>query len=520
MKSSFEDSPNRNISTASNQKVSTRNLLMYSLGTFGRDFLYVLFSTQLLNYILFTKQISKAEFGYITLIIILARIFDALNDPIMGVIVDNTRSRWGKFKPWQFVGALLTGIVVIVLFTTNLQGSAFVGLLGGMYFMFSITFTMNDISYWGMMPSLTSDEHERSKLMSAAQLVASAGGGLAGFLIPVLTIGAFAIKGSAIAGYKVIAYMAAILMVGFQLFTLLGVKEKSISVQVENKLSLKQMFPKLIKNDQLMWSCLVIILYMVGTGVVFNGLSTAYVYFEFGYSGLLATLFFAFLAVATTLFTVTYPWLEKKFTRTKMVYYTGFSIIFGYLLLLIIGLVFPSSPPQTVLWYVKYGIMALTFAIVGFGQGFYMIMVIAMANTVEYSEHKTGIREEGLFFSLRPFAAKFSSAITQGIVTMVYLIAGVLTYTNGISALENEAAQGVITEDIKLNKINEIIESVSNSSKIVLLVSMCLIPMIFMTVALIIYKKKYILDEKTFNNILKELEERKGDKLEEIKADN
>ena len=126
----------------------------------------------------------------------------------------------------------------------------------------------------------------------------------------------------------------------------------------------------------------------------------------------------------------------------------------------------------------KYGIMALTFAIVGFGQGFYMIMVIAMANTVEYSEHKTGIREEGLFFSLRPFAAKFSSAIIQGIVTMVYLIAGVLTYTNGISALENEAAQGVITEDIKLNKINEIIESVSNSSKIVLLVSMCLIPMI------------------------------------------
>ena len=108
----------------------------------------------------------------------------------------------GKFKPWQFVGALLTGIVVIVLFTTNLQGSAFVGLLGGMYFMFSITFTMNDISYWGMMPSLTSDEHERSKLMSAAQLVASAGGGLAGFLIPVLTIGAFAIKGSAMRAIK------------------------------------------------------------------------------------------------------------------------------------------------------------------------------------------------------------------------------------------------------------------------------------------------------------------------------
>ena len=105
MKSSFEDAPNRNISTASNQKVSTRNLLMYSLGTFGRDFLYVLFSTQLLNYILFTKQISKAEFGYITLIIILARIFDALNDPIMGVIVD-IQKQMGKFKPWQFVGAL------------------------------------------------------------------------------------------------------------------------------------------------------------------------------------------------------------------------------------------------------------------------------------------------------------------------------------------------------------------------------------------------------------------------------
>ena len=104
-------------------------------------------------------------------IIVVARIFDALNDPIMGGIVENTRTKWGKYKPWQLIGCVLTAGVIIALFNIPADGWGFIALIAVMYFLFSITFTMNDISYWGMMPTLTSDPHDRDKLMSFTQII-------------------------------------------------------------------------------------------------------------------------------------------------------------------------------------------------------------------------------------------------------------------------------------------------------------------------------------------------------------
>lgn len=137
----------------SEDRLSVRNLLMFSLGTVGRDFLYCLFNSYLLTYILFTKQLTDAQFASVSIIIIVARIFDAFNDPLMGGIVENTHTKFGKFKPWMTIGALLTAVVVIAVFSTSLQGWGFIGFLAVVYFLFSITFTMNDISYWGMLPS-------------------------------------------------------------------------------------------------------------------------------------------------------------------------------------------------------------------------------------------------------------------------------------------------------------------------------------------------------------------------------
>ena len=136
-------------------RLSFRNFFMYPLGTLGRDFLYNLFNGYLLAFVLFTKNLTDGQFASITIIIIAARIFDAFNDPIMGGIVENTRSKWGRYKPWQTIGAVLTGAVIIMVFCLPVDGWAFIGMLAAAYLLFSITFTMNDISYWGMMPTLT-----------------------------------------------------------------------------------------------------------------------------------------------------------------------------------------------------------------------------------------------------------------------------------------------------------------------------------------------------------------------------
>lgn len=493
------------------KKPFTKNMLMFSLGTIGRDFLYFLFNSFLMTFILFTKTIDNKMLTVVGAIIVVARIFDALNDPIMGGIVENTRTKWGKYKPWQLLGAVLTGAVIISVFCVKLDGWSYIGFLAFAYLMFSITFTMNDISYWGMLPSLTSDEHERNKLTSCAQLLASAGVGLASLLIPLFTTGSLA-KWGAPTGYKVIGIISAVLMVLFQLFTILGVKEKPlppIKPDKSDRLTLKKMFQTIAKNDQLLWCALIMLIFSIGTGVVGGGLLTMYVYFEFGYEGGYTLLIGLGYGIISTLFTATYPWLSKKFGRNKILYSAGIATIFGFALMLIFALAIPTGAPKSSEWFAKFILIAVAYTFIGYGAGFYMIMVINMANTVEYNEWKYGQRNESLIFSLRPFTAKLSSALTQALVIGVYAVASITTYTNAISNIENEASRNLITNKVKMEKITEIINKVSLQDRQILVSCMCIIPIVFMIVALILYKKKCTLSETRLAEMVKETEARK-----------
>lgn len=493
------------------KKPFTKNMLMFSLGTIGRDFLYFLFNSFLMTFILFTKTIDNKMLTVVGAIIVVARIFDALNDPIMGGIVENTRTKWGKYKPWQLLGAVLTGAVIISVFCVKLDGWSYIGFLAFAYLMFSITFTMNDISYWGMLPSLTSDEHERNKLTSCAQLLASAGIGLATLLIPLFTTGSLA-KWGAPTGYKVIGIISAVLMVLFQLFTILGVKEKPlppIKPDKSDRLTLKKMFQTIAKNDQLLWCALIMLIFSIGTGVVGGGLLTMYVYFEFGYEGGYTLLIGLGYGIISTLFTATYPWLSKKFGRNKILYSAGIATIFGFALMLIFALAIPTGAPKSSEWFAKFILIAVAYTFIGYGAGFYMIMVINMANTVEYNEWKYGQRNESLIFSLRPFTAKLSSALTQALVIGVYAVASITTYTNAISNIENEASKNLITNKVKMEKITEIINKVSLQDRQILVSCMCIIPIVFMIVALILYKKKCTLSETRLAEMVRETEARK-----------
>ena len=152
--------------------INKRNLIMFPLGTVGRDMVYNLVTSFLLTFVLFTRHLTAAQLSAITLIMVAARVFDALNDPIMGNIIERTRSRWGKFKPWLVIGILTTSVVIYLTFNVQLEGWRFVIFFGVMYFLYSITYTMHDISYWGMVPALSSDADTRNKLTSRATLFA------------------------------------------------------------------------------------------------------------------------------------------------------------------------------------------------------------------------------------------------------------------------------------------------------------------------------------------------------------
>jgi melibiose permease/lactose/raffinose/galactose permease len=171
--------------------------------------------------------------------------------------------------------------------------------------------------------------------------------------------------------------------------------------------------------------------------------------------------------------------------------------------------------------------MFIINAVTGFGGGYYMIMIINIANTIEYNEWKHGRRDEGLIFSLRPFTAKMGSALQQGLVSAVYLIAGVLTFTNQISSIENGVSKGTIDAEMKNALIAEVTSSVPEESKMILLACMCAIPMVFALVALIIYKKKFYLSESTLDRMMAEIKERNrivaisdGDVAEQVAFDD
>lgn len=497
-----------------------RNLIMFPIGTIGRDFIYNLFNSYMMTFILLTKHLTAAELGAITFIVVAARIFDALNDPIMGGVVENTRTRWGKYKPWQLIGAVLTSGVVVLLYTVNLDHWAFIGFLAVIYFVFSITFTMNDISYWGMLPALSSDNDSRNKLTSIAQIAVTIGGGAAGILIPLLTTGQMgaSIFGSAKRAYAVMSVVAAALMIGFQLFTIFGVKEQPLPDNFIKtpRLKIKDIFRTILHNDQLLWCAVILLLYNIGTNVVGAGLSTMYLYFEFGYEGLYNTLFYAVMGVLGVVFTVFYPSFGKRLGRNRTLYSTGFAIIAAYVLLLIFGLCVPTTKGfdfhlfgMSLHLNLKFILMMLAFGLTGWGGGFYMVMTINIANTVEYNEYKTGKREEGLIFSLRPLCNKLGSAISVGLVSVVYIVAGVLNVTNGISDIENEYDKlGALTAEqqaAKLGAIESLTRSVPATNKNILLACMCLIPIAFIVVAMLLYRRRCFLNEAKMEELTAEV---------------
>lgn len=486
------------------QRLRKKNLIMFPLGTIGRDMVYNLVTYFLLSYILFTKELSTAQLGAITAIMVAARVFDALNDPLMGNIIERTRTKYGKFKPWLLIGIVLTSIVVYLAFNTDLQGWSFVWFFGIFYFMYSITYTMHDISYWGMIPALSSDADARNQFTSRATLFAGIGGTLGSICIPMLTTGEFAIGGSANVAYGRIALLICILAPLFLCFTIFGVRERRDTVQEQAPpISFKKIISTITQNDQLLWISLIFLIQQVGNAITLSGIGSTYIYFDFGYSGGLYSIFNTVGMAATAVLMITYPAISRRISRKKLMGIVMLVSTVGYLLMLLSGFLLAAN-------MLKFWIIVVGFMLANFGQYcFYLIMMISIINTVEYNELKRGSRDEAIITSLRPFLTKLSSAIVVAFTSASYVIFNVTAYTNQISSLESAAASGAITESEKLNAISGVLSGVEHGQTLGLLICMTVIPFVLMYISYLLYKKHYKLDEDEYQRICTELEEKK-----------
>lgn len=486
------------------QRRRKQNMIMYPLGTVGRDMVYCLVTNFLLTYILFTKGLTSAQLGAVTAIMVAARVFDALNDPVMGNIIENTRSRWGKFKPWLLVGMLLTSLVVYMVFSTKLQGWSFIALFAVFYFGFSIAYTMHDISYWGMVPALGSDAGDRDQFTSRATLCAGIGGTLASIMIPMLTTGENAIGGNASTAYSVIALAIGIIAPLFICFPLFGVREhREDTPKKPFSLGLGKVVSTIAGNDQLMWISLIFLIQQVGNNLVVGGVGSTYIYLTYGYSGGLYSSFSTIGMMATAVLMIFYPAISRKIHRKKLMSIMMAMSTAGYVLMLVSGFGMQGSG-------LRFGVLTLGYMLSNFGQyGFYLVMMISIINTVEYNEYKHGTREEAIIASIRPFFTKMGSALVVVITSVSYMIFGVTNYTNQISDLESAAAGGLITEAEKLASIEQVIAGIQGNQSNGLLLCMVVIPFVLMFISYLLYRKYYILDEEEYDRICRVIAERK-----------
>ena len=481
-----------------------QNLWMFPLGTVGRDMMYALFNSYLLTYVLFTRSLSAAQLSAITAIMVAARMFDALNDPVMGSVIEHTRTRFGKFKPWLVIGIALSCVVIWAAFNSTLQGWAFIAFFGVIYFCYSIAYTMHDISYWGMVAALSSDADMRNQLTSRATLFAGIGGTLASLIIPMFTTGDMALGGNAATAYGRIALLFCVIGQLFLCFTIFGVHEHREEHSADAPpIGLKKIVSTITGNDQLLWIAIIFLIQQIGNNITVSGIGSTYIYFGFGYRGGLYSLFNTVGVLATAVLMVFYPAISRRIPRKKLMRMTMTTSAVGYAVMLLCGFLLPKEMGR--FWGIT-----LAYTAANFGQySFYLIMMISIINTVEYNEYLHGERDEAIIASLRPFLTKMASALVIALTSLTYILCGVTGTTNQISELENAAAKGLLTEAEKLASIDGVIASVSSRQTAGLFLCMTLLPFALMFISYILYQRKYTLDEPEYNRICSELAARK-----------
>ncbi|WP_273235495.1 glycoside-pentoside-hexuronide (GPH):cation symporter [Ileibacterium valens] len=244
---------NQSSQTPVYKKVSAREKYDFGIGAIGKEAICNMIGSFLMLYFTDTLFLVPAFVG---ILFFVARIWDAINDPMMGMIVDNTRSRFGKFRIWLVIGTLVNAVVFVLLFHTfNLQGTSLYIYVTVMYILYGMTYTIMDVPYWSWLPNLTNDPHERESVSVIPRFFVS----LAGF--SVATFGLFVINYFnqragldnlyAEHGFTMFAIMITILFTVTIGIIVTNVKEEPTLDAKNEKTSLKQALKVIVKNDQL-----------------------------------------------------------------------------------------------------------------------------------------------------------------------------------------------------------------------------------------------------------------------------
>lgn len=456
--------------------------IAYACGNLGQSAFYNAMSTYFIVYVtgcLFSgvdKALAAKLIGVITSLVVIIRIAEIFIDPLLGNLIDNTNTKWGRFRPWQFFGGLISAVLLAVIFSgmfglVNVNTTLFIVLFVITFIVLDVFYSLRDISYWGMIPALSSDSHERSTYTALGSFGGSIGyNGLTIVVIPIVTYFSYIFTGKhqeSQSGWTCFAIIVAILGVLTVCSVAFGTKESTstLRAKAEDNGGPLAAFKALAQNDQLLWVALSYLLYAIA-----NVATTGVLLFLFKFvldnqaaysmTGVIAL-------VAGLIMAPLYPILNKRIPR-RVLYIVGMtSMIVAYILLGLFSTNMTVVFIALVLFYIPGTLIQMT-------------AILSLTDSIEYGQLKNGKRNEAVTLSVRPMLDKIGGALSNGITGFIAVAAGMTG---------NATAADMTPSNIHTFEICAFY-----------------VPLILIVLSLLVFMFKVKIDEKMHAKIVKELE--------------
>lgn len=466
----------------SNGKNRIWQRIAYACGTFGHDVFYAMIGTYFMIFV--TSNLFNSDnptndaymIGIVTTIILVLRIAELFVDPFVGNIIDKTKTRWGRFKPWVLGGAVIAAVTLAILFTdfgglTVSNPTLYLIIFAIVYFIMDIFYSAKDVAIWSMIPALSFDSHEREVTATVARIGSVFGAQMVTVIVmPVVLY--FSVNQNGGAGDPTGWFAFA--CIGGGIATLgaiilgLGTHEQDNALR-ENKeeTSAKDVLKVLTKNDQLLWMAIAYLVYGIGINIVNNFNLYYFIYVigdatKFSILGVINTVI-GLLAVAA------FPILTTKFSRRKL-FFSSIAVMTASLVL------YAMSGTNVTLALIAAGLFTLPQALI------FLVVLMTITDSVEYGQLKLGHRDEAVCLCVRPLVDKFAGAVSSGIIGLAAIWVGM---TGGASA------SGLTADNMMRLQI-----------------IMFAAPIALMIVGALIYRAKVTLTEQEHARIVEELEEK------------
>jgi melibiose permease len=393
-------------------KVTFNTKLSYGIGALGKDFACAPIYIFLMFYFTDVAGLSAAFVGTLFLV---ARMVDAVTDPVMGMIVDNTRSRFGKFRPWIVIGTLINAVVLVALFSTHLfEGYALYIYAAVVYILWGLTYSIMDIPYWSMIPSLSSSRPEREKLVVWPRLFASVAWFITGsYGLYIVGVLGGEDRGQ---GFQSVALIIAIFFIFSAILTAMNVKEKvkqTVTAATLEKITIKEVFRIINQNDQLKVLIATVLVFQIANLLV-GGFAIYYFAYALGQESLFP-IYMMVAGAAEVAGVFLFPRLAAQLPRKNLWVIACSLPIISCAILLFSGLLFPGN-------MILIGIAG---AAIKFGVGIANVLqTVMLADVVDYGEYRTGRRSESVIFSIQTMLVKFAGALGGFIVGIGLTVVG------------------------------------------------------------------------------------------------